>query len=75
MAQLNWRPGMWPSRTDVGWDYPNSLLGRIGVVDGPMKRTPSNQSMSAMSDNQPMMNMWPPPHMMHPAMVHPSAMG
>ena len=81
MAQLNWRPGMWPASgrpEAAGWDYSGSLLGRIGVVEGPMKRTASNQSMSSMSmaDSSSMMNMWHP-QMIHPGamMPHPSAMG
>lgn len=73
MAQLNWRPGMWPP-PEFGWEYPNPMLAHMGVVGGPMKRTPSNLSMSAVPDG--MHPMWPP-HMMHPMMYpgfHPSMM-
>lgn len=74
MAQLNWRPGMWPP-PEFGWEYPNSMLSHMGVVGGPMKRTPSNLSMSAVPDGM-QHGMWPP-HMMHPMMYpgfHPSMM-
>lgn len=75
MAQLNWRPGMWPpGGSEFGWDFQNPLLAQSGVVGGPMKRTPSNLSMSAVPDGAH--GMWPP-QMMHPMMFphfHPSMM-
>ena len=74
MAQLNWRPGMWPpGGPEFGWEFTNPLLSHVGVVDGPMKRTPSNLSMSAVPDGAH----WPQQHMMHPMMYphfHPSMM-
>lgn len=80
MAHLNWRPGMWPagggSHEFAGWDgYPNPMLAHLGVVGGPIKRTPSNLSMSAVPDSwmqqgQPMMHpMMYPPHF-HPSMMY-----
>lgn len=76
MAQLNWRPGMWPQGGGTefgGWDYPSnpSLLSQIGVVEGPMrmKRTPSNLSMSGIPDGM----CWPgQPAMMHHPMMYPA---
>ena len=79
MAHLNWRPGMWPAggggpEFGGGWDgYPNPMLAHLGVVGGPIKRTPSNLSMSAVPDSwmqgQPMMHpmMYPP---FHPSMMY-----
>ena len=76
MAQLNWRPGMWPpGGQEFGWDFQNPLLAQSGIIGGPMKRTPSNLSMSAVPDGAH--GMWPPQHMMHPMMYphfHPSMM-
>ena len=77
MAQLNWRPGMWPpGGLEFGWgDFQNPMLSHVGVVNAPMKRTPSNLSMSAVPDGAH--GMWPQQHMMHPMMYphfHPSMM-
>lgn len=73
MAQLNWRPGMWPPGAggpEFGWgDFQNPMLAHMGVVDSPMKRTPSNLSMSAVPDGTH--GMWPQQHMMHHPMMYP----
>ncbi|XP_057368613.2 E3 ubiquitin-protein ligase lubel-like isoform X2 [Daphnia carinata] len=77
MAQLNWRPGMWPpGGSEFGWDFQNPLLAHVGIVDSPMKRTPSNLSMSSAAAEAPH-GMWPQQHMIHPMMYphfHPSMM-